>query len=143
MNEVSSFRVYVLRAMYLFIAACLCAAGARSADGTSVKSEGASDGLQEIVVTGEQPGPGLWKVSKGDHVLWVLGTVSALPKRIKWKTAGIDKIIASSQVMLSYPGPTADANIGPISGMLLLPTLIGTCDSPRPERSLPLGPSIS
>jgi len=106
-------------------AAFLCAGGARSADGTSVKSEGAGDGLQEIVVTGEQPGPGLWKVSKGDHVLWVLGTVSALPKRMKWKTAGIDKIIASSQVMLSYPGPTADANIGPISGMLLLPTLIG------------------
>jgi hypothetical protein len=77
------------------------------------------------VVTGEQPGPGLWQVSKGDHVLWVLGTVPALPKGMKWKTGGIDKILASSQVMLSSPGLTPDANIGPFSAMLLLPTLIG------------------
>ena len=125
MNEASSFRVYVLRAMYLFIAAGLCAAGARSADGTSVRPEGPSGGIEEVVVTGEQPGPGLWQVSKGDHVLWVLGTVPALPKGMKWKTGGIDKILASSQAILSSPGLTPDANIGPFSAMLLLPTLIG------------------
>ena len=125
MNEVSSFRVHVLRAMYLFIAACLCAAGARSADGTSVRPESPSGGIEEVVVTGEQPGPGLWQVSKGDHVLWVLGTVPALPKGMKWKTGGIDKILASSQAILSSPGLTPDANIGPFSVMLLLPTLIG------------------
>jgi len=125
MNGVSSFRVYVLRAMYLFIVACLCAAGARSAEGTSVRSEGPSGGIEEVVVTGEQPGPGLWQVSKGDHVLWVLGTVPALPKGMKWKTGGIDKILASSQAILSSPGLTPDANIGPFSAMLLLPTLIG------------------
>jgi hypothetical protein len=44
---------------------------------------------------------------------------------MKWKTDGIDKILASSQVMLSSPGLTPDANIGPFSVMLLLPTLIG------------------
>lgn len=106
-------------------AACLCAVGAPAADGTSVKSAGAGDGLQEIVVTGEQPGPGLWQVSKGDHVLWVLGTVSAVPKSMKWKTNGVDKILVSSQVMLSYPGATPDANINPVSVMFLLPSLIG------------------
>ena len=108
-----------------FAVACLCAAGARSADGTSVRPGGPSGGIEEVVVTGEQPGPGLWQVSKGDHVLWVLGTVPALPKGMKWKTDGINRILASSQAMLSSPGLTPDANIGPFSAMLLLPTLIG------------------
>ena len=29
---------------------------------------------ETILVAGQRPGPGLWKVSKGDHVLWVFGT---------------------------------------------------------------------
>src|SRR5215831_2532541 len=33
-------------------------------------------GPEEILVTGEQPGPGLWKIVKGDHAIWVLGTQS-------------------------------------------------------------------
>lgn len=32
--------------------------------------------LETILVVGEQPGPGLWKVSKGDHVMWVLASYS-------------------------------------------------------------------
>ena len=38
--------------------------------------------LEAMVVRGQQPGPGLWKVSKGDHVLWILGTLS--PSRRTW-----------------------------------------------------------
>jgi hypothetical protein len=36
--------------------------------------------LETVLVTGEQPGPGLWKVSHGDHVLWILGAQYPLPK---------------------------------------------------------------
>src|SRR5690348_2085441 len=31
--------------------------------------------LQTVLVRGSQPGPGLWRVSKGDHTLWILGTL--------------------------------------------------------------------
>jgi hypothetical protein len=111
-------------------AACLCAGAARSTDGTSAQSEGENGELPEVVVTGEQPGPGLWQVRKGDHVLWVLGEVSALPKRMKWKANGIDRILASSQAMLWYPGVQLDSNIGAVSIVLLLPSLIGVEDLP-------------
>jgi hypothetical protein len=104
--------------------ACIGVGTARSADQTSAKSADVPE-LQEVLVSGEQPGPGLWRVSKGDHLLWVLGTVSAFPKSMKWKTASIEKILTSSQVMLSYPGATPDSNLGVFSAMLLLPTLIG------------------
>lgn len=96
-----------------------------SAHGTPDNPDDTSGVLAEVVVTGEQPGPGLWEVSRGGHVLWVLGTVAALPKGMKWKTGGIEKVLAETQVMLSYPGATPDANIGFFSAMALLPTLIG------------------
>jgi hypothetical protein len=31
---------------------------------------------EKILVVGQRPGPGLWKISKGDHVLWLFGTYS-------------------------------------------------------------------
>jgi hypothetical protein len=41
--------------------------------------------LEEIVITGEFPGPGLWKVTRpGDaagNTLWIVGDPWALPKR--------------------------------------------------------------
>jgi hypothetical protein len=38
--------------------------------------------LGEVLVIGEQPGPALWKVSTDDHVLWIMGTYSPLPKQM-------------------------------------------------------------
>ena len=35
-----------------------------------------------VVVSGEQPGPGLWRVEKDGHVMWVLGTQSPLPEHM-------------------------------------------------------------
>ena len=32
--------------------------------------------LEEVDVVGERPGPKLWKVTRGGHVLWVLGTLA-------------------------------------------------------------------
>jgi hypothetical protein len=32
--------------------------------------------LDTVVVSGRQPGPGLWKISKDDRVLWLLGTIA-------------------------------------------------------------------
>ena len=40
--------------------------------------------IEEVVVTGIRPGPPLWKVKHEDHVLWVFGTVTPIPKRMEW-----------------------------------------------------------
>jgi hypothetical protein len=46
--------------------------------------------LEEVLVTGQQPGPGLWKVTRPDdangHVLWILGNHSPLPKKLSWRS---------------------------------------------------------
>lgn len=79
--------------------------------------------LDTIVVSGAQPGPGLWKVSKGDHVLWILGTLSPLPKRMQWQSERVGRVIASSQEVLASPSIELDANVGVFRGLFLLPSL--------------------
>ena len=49
--------------------------------------------LEEVLVSGDQPGPGLWKVMKDDHVLWMLGTLSPLPKEMTWRSRQVAEII--------------------------------------------------
>jgi hypothetical protein len=86
--------------------------------------------LETIVVTGEQPGPGLWKVSKGDHVMWVLGTVSPLPKRFEWRTAEVERRIGESGEVLMAPQVKMEADTGFFGKLALLPSLIGIRDNP-------------
>ena len=78
--------------------------------------------LDEIVVSGEQPGPGLWKVSKGGHVLWILGTLSPLPKRMTWRSAEVEKIVAQSQEVLGQESVRPD--VGFFREITLLPSLL-------------------
>ena len=59
--------------------------------------------LAPVVVTGVLPGPALWKVSKGKHVMWVLGLTSPLPRDMQWKSAEVESHIAASQAVLKLP----------------------------------------
>jgi len=59
--------------------------------------------LQGFTVTGRQPGPALWKVSRGTHVMWVLGTLSPLPKQAQWQTAQVERALGRSRELLEPP----------------------------------------
>ncbi|MEP6633784.1 MAG: TraB/GumN family protein, partial [Luteimonas sp.] len=80
--------------------------------------------LDTVVVSGTQPGPGLWKVSKGDHVLWILGTLSPLPRRMEWISGEVEKTIAQSQAVIDPPSVKLDTGIGFFRSMFLLPSLL-------------------
>ncbi|MCY7354940.1 MAG: TraB/GumN family protein [Lysobacter sp.] len=86
--------------------------------------------LDTVVVTGSQPGPGLWKVSKGDHTLWILGTLSPLPRRMHWESAAVQKVIAGSQEILESPGVKVSTNQGMFRTLLLLPSLFKARKNP-------------
>ena len=74
--------------------------------------------LDEIAIIGERPGPRLWKVSKGDHVLWLLGTLNHLPKRMTWRSSEVESALAQSQQLLTS-GPSVSASIGPFAAIRL------------------------
>lgn len=57
------------------------------------------DELETIVVTGERPGPALWKVTRKDHVLWILPMFGPLPDRLVWRSGEVESVIADSQAI--------------------------------------------
>ncbi|WP_377702254.1 TraB/GumN family protein [Pseudoduganella sp. UC29_71] len=83
---------------------------------------------EQILVVGQKPGPGLWKVSKDGHVLWVFGTYSPLPHKMEWRSQQVESILAQSQEYLTPPG--AHASVGFFGGLALLPNLIGLKKNP-------------
>ena len=86
------------------------------------------DKIDEVLIIGEQPGPGLWKIYKGDHLLWILGTFYPLPDKLQWRSQQAEEAIAQSQEVFLQPG--ANAKVGFFSQITLLPALIGIKKSP-------------
>lgn len=83
---------------------------------------------EQIHVVAQRPGPGMWKVSKGEHVLWVFGTYAPLPKNMEWRAHEVEAAIAGSQEYLAPMGAKAEA--GFFKGITLLPYLIGMRKNP-------------
>jgi hypothetical protein len=84
-----------------------------------------------IVVSGRRPGPGLWKVSKDGHVMWVFGIYSPLPKDMEWDAGRVERLLGESQAVLLPP--SAEAKVGFLKGLALLPQLprlIGIQENP-------------
>ena len=54
----------------------------------------------QVVISGSYSGPKLWRVSKDGHVLWLLGTVEPLPKRMVWQTADIQGLLRNTQEVI-------------------------------------------
>lgn len=81
--------------------------------------------LPPVVVSGVFPGPALWKVSRGSHVMWILGITSPLPRGMQWESPRIKHLIASSQQILRPPGLEIEAQVGLWGRLLLIPSVIG------------------
>ena len=86
------------------------------------------DPIEEVVVSGEQPGPPLWKVSKGDHVMYVLGTLTPLPRNITWRSREVEGVIARAKQIVAQE--SVSANIGFFRGMRLLPAAMRARKNP-------------
>ena len=86
--------------------------------------------LPAVMVSGVQPGPGLWKVSRGDHVLWILGTISPLPKDMQWRSREVTQRVLASQEVLLPPSIEVGTSVGFFGKLALLPRLIGIRNNP-------------
>jgi hypothetical protein len=91
--------------------------------------------LEEIVVTGEFTGPGLWRVTRPGntaHVLWIVGDPFALPKRMRWKSRDIEAIALASQEILRDASISLkpDEEIGMLRGLTLVPALMRARKNP-------------
>src|SRR5213592_4908129 len=65
----------------------------------------------EIVVEGRHEGPRMWRVRNGDHTLWILGTISPLPKRMVWQPDAVQEVLRHTQeVVPAWPAYGIGAN---------------------------------
>lgn len=85
------------------------------------QTEPAVDAPDKVVVVGQRPGPGLWKVSKDERVLWIFGTYSPLPDKMTWRSRQVETVLAQSQELLGLP--TAGVGIGWSNSLNLLTAL--------------------
>jgi hypothetical protein len=64
--------------------------------------------MSEVLISGERPGPGMWRVSNGSHTLWILATLVPLPRKMTWRSRAVERRIANSAVVLAPPEIVAD-----------------------------------
>jgi len=103
------------------------------------QNDAAEPPTEQVLVVGQKPGPGMWKVSKGEHVLWVFGSYGPLPKKMEWRSHEVEAVMAQSQELLTEPG--AKLAVGWLRGMTLLPFAIGVKDNPNGEHLRDLVPA--
>jgi hypothetical protein len=72
--------------------------------------EAAAEAPEEIIVTGRLPGPPLWRVTKGEHVLWIFPYLSLIPKDMIWVSDRVERVIAESQEYIGNPHVEADTS---------------------------------
>jgi uncharacterized protein YbaP (TraB family) len=90
--------------------------------------------LEEVLITGEQPGPGLWQASKmtpdGEHTVWLLGTLSPLPKNMVWRSRKVESILAESQRVIAWVKFDVDIKANPFSVIGSMPSMLNADKNP-------------
>ncbi len=104
------------------------AAGVAPQPSTPATADAPDSVAEKVIVPGQRPGPGLWKISKGEHVLWVFGLYAPLPKGLTWRSHQVEAILAQSQEYLL--SPSISAQVGFFRALTLLPFAIGAKKNP-------------
>ena len=120
------------RIAYALSLGLLSAAALAQTDPPAAPAEQALEAAPaQVLVAGKRPGPGLWKVSKDGHVMWVVGLYAPLPPKMEWDDGRVDRLVAQSQEVLAPP--SAGVGIGwrsSFKALAALPSLIGLQKNP-------------
>ena len=54
----------------------------------------------------------MWKVRKGDHTLYVLGTIGIVPKGMEWTSREVRGVLEEAQEVIDGHGAKVDADVG-------------------------------
>ena len=116
-----NFLLPALTATALAFAAC--------AQGAATAAPATTPEMLELetvtVVAGIQPGPSLWKVTRGEHLMWILGTVAPVPKKMEWVSPQADAALASAQELIGAPGFSANMGVGSMfKAAFAMPTIL-------------------
>jgi uncharacterized protein YbaP (TraB family) len=92
-----------MRRLWRMLAPCITA-GLLTSSLLSAAHAEAPEVMDELVVTGERTGPGMWHVHRGNGNLWILGSMSPLPKGITWRSKQFEQLLdTTNQVIVPKP----------------------------------------
>jgi uncharacterized protein YbaP (TraB family) len=69
--------------------------------------------VEEVQVSGERPGPGLWKIRRDGNTVYVLGTTSPLPRRMTFRSRELEAVLAEAALFIPTR-PSVNVKAGPI-----------------------------
>jgi len=98
----------VLTLTVLVLGAARATAGPPAA---SAQATTAPQPVEEIMIEGHHEGPRMWIVRQGDHTLWILGTLTPLPKKMVWQPDAVQEVLTQAQeVVPAWPAYGIGAN---------------------------------
>lgn len=104
-------RIFCINVLLLLTVVSARAASDRLVVGDEATTGQPAAAMDEVVVTGEWAGPRLWKVTKNDHVLWILGTLQPLPKKMVWQSKEVESVLQDSQEIFANTAIRANVNL--------------------------------
>ncbi|HVY81625.1 MAG TPA: TraB/GumN family protein [Steroidobacteraceae bacterium] len=117
-----------LAAPFVLAAEDVAAAAAQDERSPPTERPSPDEAIDEVIVSGEQPGPPLWKVTNGDHVLFILGSLTPSPKNITWRSREVESVVARAKQIIAPQ--SVSTNIGFFRAMWLLPTVMRARKNP-------------
>jgi uncharacterized protein YbaP (TraB family) len=72
--------------------------------------------IETVVVTARKPGPAMWRVTKGDSSVILIGCVDPVPKDLNWNKDGVTEALTGARELLL----NAKASVGLVEGLWYL-----------------------
>ena len=114
----------------------------------AVTATAADAPMEEVLVTGDFAGPGMWQVTHPDHpghTLWIVGEPPLLPKGMRFHSQQVVRVASQSQEILQRPGFALkpDKKIGVFRMLTLVPAALKLRKNPGEARLQELIPPDS
>lgn len=91
--------------------------------------------LDAVTVSGERPGPRMWRLTNGDNTLWLLGTLAPLPEGMIWRSQEVEQVIAEADEILAPSFARAEVGAGDtLKLMFLAPAALKAVKNPQGKR---------
>lgn len=93
------------------------------------RAQTSGEPLDEIIVTGDYAGPGMWQVTHPEHPghsLWIVGEPPLLPRGMRFHSQQVAHVAAQSQEILQRAGSTLkpDKKVGVFRMLTLVPAVL-------------------
>lgn len=56
--------------------------------------------ITEVVVRAHVPGPAMWKLTRGESTVWVMGTLQVAPQALSWDATRFQRILNGAHVLI-------------------------------------------